>query len=128
MSTRNGTSGSGHRRVSELKVMWNCAGIDWASEKHDVLIEDPAGEELLAGTFAHDEDGIRSLCGALACFEVGIVAIERPDGVLVERLLESAVRVLALHPNQVKAARNRLRASGLPSATQSTGPPRGASA
>ncbi len=24
--------------------MGNCAGIDWASEKHDVLIEDPAGE------------------------------------------------------------------------------------
>ena len=21
--------------------MGNCAGIDWASEKHDVLIEDP---------------------------------------------------------------------------------------
>jgi hypothetical protein len=35
----------------------NCAGIDWASEKHDVLIEDPAGAELLAATFAHDEDG-----------------------------------------------------------------------
>ncbi len=34
--------------------MGNCAGIDWASEKHDVLIEDPAGEELLAATFAHD--------------------------------------------------------------------------
>ena len=28
--------------------MGNCAGIDWASEKHDVLIEDPAGERLLA--------------------------------------------------------------------------------
>ena len=38
--------------------MGNCAGIDWASEKHDVLIEDPAGEELLAATFSHDEDGV----------------------------------------------------------------------
>jgi hypothetical protein len=37
--------------------MGNCAGIDWASEKHDLLIEDPAGEELLAATFSHDEDG-----------------------------------------------------------------------
>ena len=26
--------------------MGNYAGIDWASEKHDVLIEDPAGGEL----------------------------------------------------------------------------------
>jgi hypothetical protein len=31
--------------------MGNCAGLDWASEKHDVLIEDPGGEELLAATF-----------------------------------------------------------------------------
>ena len=84
--------------------MGNCAGIDWASEKHDVLIEDPAGEELLAATFAHDEGGVSALCGALACFEVEVVAIERPDGLLVDRLLEAGVRVLALHPNQVKAA------------------------
>lgn len=63
--------------------MGDCAGIDWASEKHDVLIEDPAGEELLVATFAHDEDGVSALCGALACFDVEVVAIERPDGVLV---------------------------------------------
>jgi len=92
--------------------MGNCAGIDWASEKHDVLIEGPAGEELLAETFAHDEDGVSGLCGALACFDVELVAIERTDGLLVDRLLEAGVRVLALHPNQVKAARDRFRASG----------------
>jgi hypothetical protein len=49
--------------------MGNCAGIDWASEKHDVLIADPAGEELLGATFAHDEDGVSGLCAALACFD-----------------------------------------------------------
>jgi hypothetical protein len=31
------------------------AGIDWASEKHDLLIEDEAGERLLGETFRHDE-------------------------------------------------------------------------
>jgi transposase len=92
--------------------MGNCAGVDWASEKHDVLIESPAGEELLGATFCHDEDGISALCAALVCFEVEVVAIERPEGLLVDRLLESGVRVLALHPNQVKAARDRFRASG----------------
>src|ERR1700729_2536463 len=114
MSTRNGTSGLGRcRTVSSVEVtMGNCAGIDWASEKHDVLIEDPAGCELLAATFAHDEDGVSALCAALACFEVEVVAIERPDGLLVDRLLAAGVRVLALHPNQVKAARDRFRASG----------------
>lgn len=88
------------------------AGIDWASEKHDLLIANEAGERLLAETFAHDEPGITSLCDALVCFDVEIVAIERGDGVLVERLLEAGVRVLALHPNQVKAARDRFRATG----------------
>jgi hypothetical protein len=66
----------------------------------------------LAETVAHDEQGITSLCDVLLCFEVEIVAIERGDGVLVERLLDAGVRVLALHPNQVKAARDRFRASG----------------
>src|ERR1039458_1331832 len=83
--------------------MGNCAGIDWASEKHDVLIEDPAGEELWAATFAHDENGVSALCAAFARFEVEVVAIERPDGLLVELLLEAGVQVLGLHPNQVRA-------------------------
>ena len=92
--------------------MGNCAGIDWAADEHDVLVEDAAGELLLAETFAHDEDGVSALCGALVCFEVEVVAIERPDGLLVDRLLGAGLRVLALHPNQVKAARERFRASG----------------
>ncbi|MBV8942274.1 MAG: transposase, partial [Solirubrobacterales bacterium] len=91
--------------------MGNCAGVDWASEKHDVLIEGPAGEALLAA-FVHGEDGVSALCAAMVCFDVEVVAIERPDGLLVERLLEAGVRVLALHPSQVKAARDRFRASG----------------
>jgi hypothetical protein len=41
--------------------MGNCAGVDWASEKHDLLIENAAGEELLAAVFAHSETGIAAL-------------------------------------------------------------------
>lgn len=92
--------------------MGNCAGIDWASEKHDVLIADAAGEPLLAETFAHTESGISAVCAALACFEVQLAAVERPDGLLVDRLLDAGIAVLAVHPDQVKAARDRFRASG----------------
>jgi transposase len=88
------------------------AGVDWASEKHDVLVADAAGEELLAATFAHDEQGLRALCRQLVRLRVELVAIERPDGLLVERLLDAGLRVLALHPNQVAAARDRFRVSG----------------
>ncbi len=63
------------------------AGIDWASEKHDVLVADETGAEVLAGTFAHDENGLSALCRVLVRLEVVLVAIERPDGLLVERLL-----------------------------------------
>jgi hypothetical protein len=40
------------------------------------------------------------------------VAIERPEGVLVERLLEAGIVVIAVHPNQLKASRSRFRATG----------------
>ena len=80
------------------------AGIDWASEKHDVLIAAADGERLLGETFAHDEPGITALCDALRCFEVELVAIERGDGVVGRAVARGWGRVLALHPNQVKAA------------------------
>src|ERR1035438_9576726 len=92
--------------------MRSYAGVDWASEKHDVLVADAAGERLLSATFAHDEEGVRSLCRALVRLEVELVAIERPDGLLVERLLDAGLRILALHPNQVAATRDRFRVSG----------------
>jgi transposase len=88
------------------------AGIDWASDKHDVLVADEAGAEVVAATFAHDEKGLSSLCRMLVRMEVVLVAIERPDGLLVERLLDAGLRVLALHPNKVAAARDRFRVSG----------------
>ena len=92
--------------------MGSYAGVDWASDKHDVIVQDEAGEGLLAATFAHDEQGLRGFCGQLVRLGVELVAIERPDGLLVERLLDAGLRVLALHPNQVAATRARFRVSG----------------
>ncbi len=88
------------------------AGIDWASQTHDVLVADETGEELLSATYAHDEKGLTALCRMLLRMDVGLVAIERPDGLLVERLLDAGLRVLALHPNKVAAARDRFRVAG----------------
>jgi transposase len=81
-------------------------GIDWASEAHEVCISD---EGRVTGRFspAHDEEGIVELVTRLGRAGVARVAIERPDGILVERLLATGIEVLAIHPNQVKAARPR---------------------
>jgi len=89
-----------------------CAGVDWASEEHAVCVLSDEGEVLHEGTVAHDEAGLRQLCELLCGLRVERVTIERPDGVLVERLVASGLVVYALHPNQVKAARARFRACG----------------
>lgn len=82
------------------------AGIDWASEAHEVCISGE-GEVLERFSVAHDERGIAGLARRLTELGVDRVAIERPDGILVERLLAAGLEVLAIHPNQVKAARAR---------------------
>lgn len=86
-------------------------GIDWASEWHDVHIADEQGGLLVAEQFSHDERGISALIALLEAHTVQCCAIERPDGLLVGRLLSAAIPVLAIHPNQVKAARDRFRAA-----------------
>src|SRR5438552_669709 len=91
--------------------MGNCAGVDWAADKHDMRVADETGEELLAATFAHDERRLRTLCRTLVRLKVELVAIERPDRLLIERLLDAELRILAMHPKQVAAARARFRAA-----------------
>jgi transposase len=86
-------------------------GIDWASEWHDVHIADEHGRVLAARQFSHDEHGICALIELLGAHEVELCAIERPDGLLVGRLLSAGIPVLAIHPNQLKAARDRFRAA-----------------
>jgi transposase len=86
-------------------------GIDWASDWHDVHITDEHGALLAAEQFSHDETGVRALIELLLSYRVECCAIERPDGLLVGRLLAAGIPVLAIHPNQVKAARDRFRAA-----------------
>jgi transposase len=86
-------------------------GIDWASDWHDVHIADQQGQLLAGEQFAHDERGVSALIELLLGYHVECCAIERPDGLLVGRLLAAGIVVLAIHPNQVKAARDRYRAA-----------------
>jgi transposase len=89
------------------------AGIDWAKDEHALcVLEATTGRKILEGRFAHQEGGIEQLCRSLVQMGVERLAIERPEGVLVERVLEAQIVVIAIHPNQLKAARPRFRASG----------------
>jgi transposase len=88
------------------------AGVDWAKDSHRACVLDEGGGQKLARAFGHDQDGLAALVGTLVRTGVRRVAIERPDGVLVEALLAAGLEVLAIHPNQVAAARPRFRAAG----------------
>jgi len=83
------------------------AGVDWASEEHAVCVVDERGRIVEGRRFRHDEPGIRALCSRLLRLKVALVALERPDGLLIERLLDAGLAVIAVHPNQVKAMRPR---------------------
>jgi transposase len=83
------------------------AGVDWASEEHAVCIVDERGRIVEGRRFRHDERGIRALCSRLVRLRVALVALERPDGLLIERMLDAGLAVIAVHLNQVKAMRPR---------------------
>lgn len=87
------------------------SGIDWASEHHDVHVADHEGEVLERRRFTHDEEGVGALVELLVSHRVELVAIERPEGLLVGRLLAAGLSVMAVHPNRMAAARDRFRAA-----------------
>jgi len=82
-----------------------CAGIDWAKERHAVCIIDERGSILARFEVAHTEAGLRELVSRLAGVEG--VAIERPDGPVVEALLGAGLPVVVIASRHVKALRTR---------------------
>jgi transposase len=88
------------------------AGVDWASEEHAVCVVDERGRIVEGRRYRHDEQGLRALCLRLVRLQVRLVAIERPDGLLIERLLDAGLVLIALHPNQVRASRPRFSVAG----------------
>jgi transposase len=88
------------------------AGVDWASEEHACCVVDGDGRIVEGRRYRHDEPGLAALCARLVELGVALVAVERPDGLLIDRLLDSGLSVIAIHPNQVAAMRPRFSAAG----------------
>lgn len=88
------------------------AGLDLASEQHLLLVVDGNGGQLDQRPISHSEDGIAELVRCLDELRVARVAIEQPNGLVVDRLLDAGIAVVAVHPNQLAAARDRYRTGG----------------
>lgn len=88
------------------------AGIDLASVEHRLVVVEHDGGRVEERRVAHTEEGLASLLQRLRELEVARIAIEQPNGLVVDRLLEAGIAVVAVHPNQLAAARDRYRAGG----------------
>jgi transposase len=84
-------------------------GIDWASEIHAVCVQDTGGRQVAAFPVDHTAAGLAALMRRLARIgdpDTMPVAIERPDGRLVDALLEAGHPVVPVKPNAIKAWRD----------------------
>jgi transposase len=92
--------------------MQRTGGIDLASEEHRLVVVAQDGSRLDQRRYAHSESGICALVRRLAELDVCRVAIERPNGLVVDRLLAAGITVVPVHTNQLAAARERYRSGG----------------
>ena len=91
------------------------AGIDWASEEHAVCVHDADGQRVASFSIPHSADGLEHLVDRLSRLGDPTelpVAVERPDGRLVDRLLEAGHPLVPVSSNAIKAWREAEVTSG----------------
>ena len=87
-------------------------GIDWARDDHAIAIVDNRGTLVHRSTVEHSAAGLRELVGVLGRTGAAEVAIERPDGPVVDALLGAGITVVVISPNQLKNLRSRYGSAG----------------
>jgi hypothetical protein len=88
------------------------AGVDWATDAHAVCVVDGEGRVVAEFDVAHTAEGLGELCGRVQHAGVARVAIERPDGPVVDALLAAGLEVVVVASRSVKALRERYGTSG----------------
>jgi transposase len=93
-----------------VKQHW--CGLDWASRTHAVCVVDDVGGIRARFEVPNTGKSFAGLVKRLAKLQVAGVAIERPDGPLVEALLDAGLVVFMVPPSMLKAVRARYGAAG----------------
>jgi transposase len=92
-------------------------GIDWATRAHEVCATDGTGAILGRHSFPNTPEGLEALVGWILDRAGGdraaiVVAIERPDGLVVEALLDHDLAVYTINPKQLDRFRDRFTPAG----------------
>ena len=91
------------------------AGIDWATEEHQVHVMDGRRKALGQKAVPHTGDGIAALADWFDTFgpaDKTAVAIETPRGAVVEMLVERGFAVFHINPKQLDRFRDRHTVAG----------------
>lgn len=88
------------------------AGIDWATKAHAVCVLETDGRVRARFYVPNSGKSFAGLIKRLVKLGVADVAIERPDGPLVEAMLERQMQVFVIAPRMLKAIRQRYSATG----------------
>jgi transposase len=88
------------------------AGVDWASAQHAVCVVDGAGAVVDRFAVAHRAGDLAAMCRRLVRARVCRVGIERPDGPVVDALMDAGLEVVVIASRQVKALRARYGSAG----------------
>jgi len=90
-------------------------GVDWADTEHAIWVEDAQGARVLERAVPHTAEGLaawgRWLDAQRARGAELWAAIERPDGRVVDFLLDHGVVVYPINPKALDRARDRFRMS-----------------
>ena len=87
-------------------------GVDWATDAHAVCVVDDTGGVIVEFDVEHTADGLGELCRRFRAAGVVRVAIERPDGPVVDALMERDFEVVIVSSRSVKALRERYGTAG----------------
>lgn len=83
------------------------AGVDWSWDRQAVCVIDGEGAILDRFDVAQRADALRQMIDRLQRLDVSRVAIERPDGPVVQILVGAGLEVVVISPRQVRAFRLR---------------------
>jgi transposase len=87
-------------------------GLDWARDDHAASVVDSRGRERVRHSVEHSAAGLAELVRVFLDSGCREVAIERPDGPVVDALLAADITVVVISPNQVKNLRGRYGSAG----------------
>jgi hypothetical protein len=91
-------------------------GLDWADQAHAVWVVDDRGTKVAGRTVSHTAEGLDEWGRELDQWWAQKIelwaAIERPEGRVVDFLLDHDVVVYPVNPKALDRARDRFRQSG----------------